>query len=282
MHFTTLLLLPLLVAADQAPLKDKAAAWFDKAKAYLPSGVPPSPIDAGAAKVAEQVVERISLRNWQRKLSPKPDTEQEWVVFMTGGNKSCFGRCASVDAKWKESVPLLAALPQPAGSPPLHLGIIDCEKEEVLCTSWASSLPSVYHFNVPKKSEPQAKTPLHIVPLNISNTTTSDIISIPNASKSRYTEFDEYTGLLHPLDGWVAKLGLLQPFGYLMWGFGSTPSWVMMIGISFVSRQIMGRRMGGNRSAGPTPGQPQPQQAQTPARPAPAAAPRSGGGRKRK
>ena len=99
MHLAPLLLLPLLVAADQVPLKDRAAAWLDKAKSYIPNGVP-DPIDAGAAKVAGKVVERINVRNWQRKLSPKPDTEEEWMLYLTGGNKTCFGRCGPVNEKW--------------------------------------------------------------------------------------------------------------------------------------------------------------------------------------
>ncbi|EXJ93578.1 hypothetical protein A1O1_01970 [Capronia coronata CBS 617.96] len=286
MHFSALVLLPLLVAADQIPFQDKAAAWFEKAKAYIPSGTAPDPIDAGAAKVAEKVVERINVRNWQRKLSPKPDVEEEWMIYFTGGNKTCFGRCGTADLKWNESVPLLAALAQKPGSPPLHLGSVDCEKEHVLCTGWAANIPSIYHFSVPKQSEPQEKVPVHIVPLNMTSATVEDIVSIPTASKARYLEFPEYTGLLHPFDGWVAKLGLLQPFGYVMWGFGSMPSWLMMIIISFVSRQFMSRRMpgaqGGFGATGPAP--PQAQAGQTPNRPAQAAAPapKSGGGRKRK
>ncbi|EXJ91526.1 hypothetical protein A1O3_00074 [Capronia epimyces CBS 606.96] len=289
MHFSTLVLLPLLVAADQQALKDKAAGWLEKAKAYIPSGPPPSlnlnPIDVGAAKVEPKVVERINIRNWERKLSPKPDTEEEWLVLFTGGNKTCFGRCDTVNQKWAESTPLLAALPQPAGSPALHLGSVDCDKEQVLCTGWAANLPAVYHFSVPKKSEPQAKAPLHIVPLNMTTVTVDDIVSVAAASKARYLEYPEYTGFLHPFDGWVAKLSLLQPLGYVLWGFGSMPSWLMMIIISFVSRQIMSRRMtGGQRAPAGAPAQAPAQQAQTPTRPAQAAgaAPKSGGGRKRK
>lgn len=104
MHFASLLLLPLLVAADQAALTDKAAAWFEKAKEYIPGNVP-NPVEAGAAKFAEHKVERINIRNWERKLSPKPDTEEEWLVYMTGGNKTCFGRCDAVDVVWNVSTP---------------------------------------------------------------------------------------------------------------------------------------------------------------------------------
>jgi len=165
----------------------------------------------------------------------------------------------------------------------LHLGTIDCEKEEVVCTAWGTTLPSIYHFTVPKKSDPQAKVPLHIVPLNLSSVTTADIVSIPSASKSRYLDFPEYEGAVHPFDGWMAQFNILIPFGYVMWGFGSTPSWMIMIAISFVSRQIMSRRMA--RTSGiPTPGEaapPPPQQAQTPSRPA-SGAPKSGGSKKRR
>lgn len=103
MQITPLLLFPLLsslIAAEQAPLKDFAAGLFDKAKSFIPSGVTVDPIDAGAAKVADSRVERLNIRNFQRKLSPKPDHEEEWVVFITGGNKTCFGRCDPVDLKW--------------------------------------------------------------------------------------------------------------------------------------------------------------------------------------
>jgi hypothetical protein len=175
-------------------------------------------------------------------------------------------------------VPLLSALPQQN----LRLGRLDCEKEEVLCTGWAASLPSVYHFLVPHKAEGVSqKVPLHIIPLNISTTEISDITAIPTSSKSRYAEFDAYTGLLHPFDGVLAKMQMLVPLGYLLWIVGSTPSWLMMIGISFVSRQIMSRRMSnrtGFGSAAPAGGA-------APA-PAPAAAgpasPRGGSGKKRK
>ncbi|KAK5056777.1 hypothetical protein LTR84_012309 [Exophiala bonariae] len=283
MHFSSILLLaPLLsslVTADQVPFVGKATEWFDKAKSFLPNQ---GPVDAGAAYVAEHRVERINIRNWQRKLAPKLDTEEEWLIFVTGGNKSCFGRCGHAEATWNLSVPLLAPV-QAASAKPLHLAILDCDRDEIVCTAWGTTLPSIYHFDVPKKTEPQAKVPLHVVPLNMSSATTADILSIPSATKARYLDFPEYEGAVHPFDGWLAKFNLLIPFGYVMWGFGSTPSWLMMLGISFVSRQIMSRRMGA-RTGVPTPGAAAPApppQAQTPSRPA-GGTPRSGGSKKRR
>jgi len=99
MRLATLLLLPLLVAAGQQPLKEKAAEWLDKAKAYMESDVP-SPVDASASNVAESVVEKINIRNWQRKLAPKLDGQEDWMVFFSGGNKSCFGQCELADKAW--------------------------------------------------------------------------------------------------------------------------------------------------------------------------------------
>jgi len=252
MYISPLLLLPLLVAADQVPLKDQAFAWFDKAKSFVSGAteaipdVPdlPNPLDAGASFVASGVVEKINVRNWQRKLAPKADKDEEWMIYLTGGNKTCYGKCGPMNTIWNESVPLLAALSAPAGSPRLKLGLLDCEKEEVLCTAWASGVPVIYHFLIPQQSSTEKPTPLHIVPLNMSSTEVSDIVAIPSAGgKSTYLNYEEYSGLLHPLDGLLAKVGLLQPFGYFMWALGSMPGWVMMLGISFVSRQIMSRRM---------------------------------------
>lgn len=156
----------------------------------------------------------------------------------------------------QESVPLLAALPQKAGSPRLKLGLLDCEKDEVLCTAWASGAPVIYHFLIPRavaEGAEKPKTPVHIVPLNLTTTEASDIVAIPSASESKYLAYPEYEGLMHPIDGMLAQFGLIQPFGYFMWGLGSMPGWVMMLGISFVSRQIMSRRMarsGGIPAAG--------------------------------
>jgi hypothetical protein len=99
MRLATLLLLPLLVAANQQPLKEKAAEWLDKAKAYMEIDVP-SPVDASASNVAELVVEKINIRNWQRKLAPKLDGQEDWMVFFSGGNKSCYGLCEPAYKAW--------------------------------------------------------------------------------------------------------------------------------------------------------------------------------------
>lgn len=79
----------------------------------------------------------------------------------------------------------------------------------------------------------------------------------------------------------MARFGVQEWFGYLIWGMGTTPSWLIMIVLSFVSRQIMGRRMA-NRNMPDIHGKPQPQAA--PASPAGRGTPGSAGkaGKKKK
>jgi len=100
------LLVGVALAQDaQTPLMEKAAGWFDKAKSYIPSGTPsiPNPIDAGAAAVEDKQVTRINIRNYQRLLKPKLEGEEEWLIYLTGGNKTCFGRCGKTNAAWDVS-----------------------------------------------------------------------------------------------------------------------------------------------------------------------------------
>jgi hypothetical protein len=102
-----LLLLPALAAAqDQKPLKDKAAGWFDKAKSYIPSAALPSPIDAGVSKVAGLAVEKITGKNWRRKMLPATGDPskgpQEWMILFSG-NTSCYGRCQQADQAFNVS-----------------------------------------------------------------------------------------------------------------------------------------------------------------------------------
>lgn len=97
----------IVLAQDaQIPLKEKAQGWFDKAKSYIPSGTPsiPNPVHAGAAAVAAQKVQNVNIRNYERLLAPKPDGEEEWLIYATGGNKTCFGRCGKVDLAWNVRV----------------------------------------------------------------------------------------------------------------------------------------------------------------------------------
>lgn len=95
MRFTTFLaILPALaVAQEQAPLADRVQGWFDKAKSYLPTATPVVPVEKVVEqKVQEKAVTPFNLSNFQSALEPASEPK-EWLLFVTGGNKTCFGRC---------------------------------------------------------------------------------------------------------------------------------------------------------------------------------------------
>jgi hypothetical protein len=54
-----------------------------------------------------------------------------------------------------------------------------------------------------------------------------------------YKQTEPYEGIFHPFNGPLAEYGLNIPVGYAIWGFSKIPSWAFMIGVSFVSRNIM-------------------------------------------
>jgi hypothetical protein len=146
----------------------------------------------------------------------------------------------------KQSVPLLKALPKGSNKPTLKLGTIDCEANEILCVAWSAGVPAIWHFLTPATaSSPDAPTDLRIIRLNTTTVKVEDITSIPSASKSRYEDYKPYDGILHPIDGAFQKYGVAVPFGYILFAMGAIPSWLMMLVISFASRQIMNKRMSG-------------------------------------
>jgi hypothetical protein len=99
--------LSFVAAEDQKPLGDKFRSWFDKATSLISTTVPsvlPNPIDAGAAKVASAAVTDLTLANWQETIKPSvPSTKggpEEWLVYINGGNKTCYGLCGNTTKAW--------------------------------------------------------------------------------------------------------------------------------------------------------------------------------------
>lgn len=131
-------------------------------------------------------------------------------------------------------MPLLSATPK---SP--NLGYVDCDAEALLCSIWVTAVPSLWYFQLPVPAADQSKpaTTLHIVPLSLNTTTAQDIVKVH--TEKTYTKEPPYEGAFHPIDGQLAKLGLLTPLGYVMYVFGVVPSWMFMIAVSFISRNIM-------------------------------------------
>lgn len=89
-------LLPALAAAqEQIPLAERVQGWLNKAKAYIPTATP-APVEKAAEKVVEKTVTPVNGSNWQSILEPSSEA-QDWLIFVTGGNKTCFGRCAKAE-----------------------------------------------------------------------------------------------------------------------------------------------------------------------------------------
>lgn len=78
---------------------DKFNDWANNMKAQVMATLP-NALDAGAAAVAAQVVQPINMRNWKVYLWPQENQPEEWLLYITGGNKTCFGRCDHVDRMW--------------------------------------------------------------------------------------------------------------------------------------------------------------------------------------
>lgn len=241
-----LLALPALATAQQIPFLDQVKGFFAKASESLSSAIPsapssisiPNPVASGAAKIADLNVARLTLDNHKDLLKPGAATAspgvEEWMVFVTGGNKTCYGMCTSVEVAWNESVPLIAA-----SSAPPHLAMLDCETDGVLCHAWAMSPPTVLHMLLPQPLADQSTpaTTVRSIYLNRTTVTAPEIAAIHLQEK--YKEQEPYEGFWHPFDGPLAKNGLAIPIGYVIWGFSKVPSWAFMIGVSFLSRNIM-------------------------------------------
>jgi hypothetical protein len=114
MRFSSAVLLALpaiAVAEDQVPMIDRIKGFFNQAAATVSSAVPsvPSnPISAAknkaAAKAAAAIQHPINLKNWREVLTVDPTvsapTTQDWLIYATGGNTTCFGMCANTTMAW--------------------------------------------------------------------------------------------------------------------------------------------------------------------------------------
>ena len=109
---TVLLALPALtIAEQQIPILDRVKGYFNKATAAVSSAipaVPTAPIDdatvKAASKAAAAIQYPITLENWKEVLTvdptASPPTTQDWLIFATGGNSTCFGLCGNATKAW--------------------------------------------------------------------------------------------------------------------------------------------------------------------------------------
>ncbi|KAI9837634.1 MAG: hypothetical protein M1838_004776 [Thelocarpon superellum] len=203
-----------------------------------------TPIDDVASKVASKNVVTLGLDNWKSVLTPAASSSQDpevWWVFVTGGNKTCYGQCDKVEKAWNESAMRLATT---VSAP--HLARLNCDVSPVLCHAWAASPPAIWHITRPRPSGAGSKSQIHIVSLNSTSTTSSEIMDIHAAET--WKKQPPYEGLFHPFDGIFAQLGVSEVVGYVLWGFAMIPSWMFMLIISIGSRTFLG-----GRAANPAP-----------------------------
>ncbi|CAD0084154.1 unnamed protein product [Aureobasidium vineae] len=257
MRFAPVVLaLPAMAAAQQqVPLFEQAKGWFNNfvgaatsnvnsassAAASAASGVP-NPVHAAAGQVEQLAVTDLTKENYNQVLKPGAATAspgiEDWMIYTTGGNRTCFGMCARADVEWSKAVSLLSAVP----SAP-QLGRLDCEKEPQLCNAWGAGAPSVIYMQLPQPLPDQTTpaTTVHFIALNRTTVSAQDIVEI--ATEKAFKQRTPYEGFFHPFDGVLAKTGLGIPFGWVVYGFSVMPSWALMIGISFFSRTFI-KRMG--------------------------------------
>lgn len=247
----TFLALPLLAAATQqeSPLeqaKAQAQYWFDKVSSYIPNPSKPHTVDinAAAAKAGGNALNILTLSTWEdtirSSVKPVSSEPEEWWVLVTGGNKTCFGRCETVEKAYNESALLFSVNPTAP-----HLAYLDCENQPVLCNSWGAGPPTLWIMHVAAKP-----APVDVRILSLNSTTTSVKTFTDLHATQSWKEQTPYEGYFHPFDGQLANLGLAVPAGYVFWIFAVVPSWLFMIGISFISRNIMSKRTLGPQAAG--------------------------------
>jgi hypothetical protein len=178
----------------------------------------------------------LTLHNWKDTLyepvqarNPDITDPEEWWVFFTGGNKTCFGQCDQVTKAWNDSAVELRRLP---GAP--HLGFVNCEQQPVLCSAWGAGAGSIWSFEL---RPPPAEADVYRKRLNLTTTTTDDIIALWEAGSKE--EWATDIGSFHPFKGWMAQKGVAVPFGYLMWGLNILPQWAFMLIVSMMSRTFM-------------------------------------------
>jgi len=263
---TALLALPLLASAAESPFEQYKAKFQNflenfgvaapsAGKAADPATAAASSAATGKASKAKKVaepkkIETLNLANWKDTLYGPVQAEatkpEDWLVLLTGRNKTCFGQCARMESAFAESAAKFAALPASQQSP--HLASLNCDDQPVLCNSWSANPGGLWLFQV---APPPAPVEIQTKRLNFTTVTAQDVVdayTAPNRTEARWRTISR-EGYFHPTEGKFAKLGAAVPLGYLLWGLNAVPSWAMMLVLSFFSRMLVNRRMGGANNA---------------------------------
>lgn len=256
-----------VATAQQMPFLDQAKAIYSRASVAVSSiahaaasaASTPSlahPLSAGAAALASTQITRLTLSNFRKTIKPSyPDHTnsppagagiEEWLVLITGGNKTCSGQCTVAETSWNMSIPLIVGSAVvgnreggiPEGQYP-KFAMLDCEHEPVLCHTVGTKPPAIMHIALPRPAEDQSTpgTTVRYIPLNKTSVTAGEIAAL--YTQRKYEETAPYAGILHPFDGAIVKAGLDNMVGYVLWGYSLLPTWALMVAVSFGSRMFM-------------------------------------------
>ncbi|KAL7911138.1 hypothetical protein GGI35DRAFT_478511 [Trichoderma velutinum] len=231
--------LPALSAAQENPL-DQYVAQFQQilgqASSYIPT---PNKYDAAAAEASKAGPMKLSVlaqHNWEDTLyapvAPGAKTPEEWWILITGGNKTCFGRCDQLETAFQGAAAKFAELPTTP-----HMGILNCDDQPILCNAWSANVGNIWAFEMLPKPAP---IDVYKTRLNLTTVTTDEIVKLQEAGTKK--EFTLLESFWHPFNGKAAELGLSIPLGYLLWIFNLVPQWAFMLIVSFASRSMMGNR----------------------------------------
>ncbi|KAM0561748.1 hypothetical protein ACHAPJ_002917 [Fusarium lateritium] len=239
---TILAALPALAAAQDSPI-DQYKAQFQNIvgqfSSYIPNPGHHDPVAAAEAKAGSMRLNVLTLENWKQTLyepvSAGATTPEEWWLLVSGGNKTCYGRCGDVEQAFNETAAKFALL---ENTP--HMAYLNCDNQPILCNSWSAGPATLFVFDMLPEPAP---IDVYTKRLNLTTTTSDTLVNL-QASGSK-EEFNHLDSFFHPFNGKLAELGLSVPFGYLMWAMGLVPNWLFMLLVSFGSRAMMSRRMGG-------------------------------------
>lgn len=232
----TLPLLATVASAQESPLeqvKAQAQIWLDKLSGYIPSPNKPHTPSAAAAEAGGKTLHVLTLSDWEQTIRPSITSEStipaEWWVMVTGGNTTCFGHCTTAETAFNQTAALWSVNPNAP-----NLAYLNCDNQPVLCNSWGAGPPSLWILEVPAPGKP---VDIRVKGLNATTTTVKTFTDLHSSKEWRNKPV--YEGYFHPFDGVLAQYGLAVPIGYIFWVFAVIPSWMFMLGISFLSRTIM-------------------------------------------
>ncbi|KAH7156927.1 hypothetical protein EDB81DRAFT_406528 [Dactylonectria macrodidyma] len=229
--------LPALAAAQDSPIDQYKAQFQDfigQMGSYIPNPGTYDPVAALEAKTGAMKLSTLTLENWKETLyepvSPEATTPEEWWVLVSGGNKTCYGRCDKVETAFKETAAKFALLEQAP-----HMGYLNCDDQPILCNAWSTGTSNLYVFEMLPSPAP---IDTYKKRLNMTTTTSETLVNLyESGTKDQFTLLEP--GWFHPFQGKAVELGLAVPFGYFMWAFGLIPNWLFMLVVSFVSRTMM-------------------------------------------